>query len=57
MTDIEKIRARLASGELMDGDLSWCKQRINALKTWPDPLTYEQQTELVKLKAYLEAYA
>lgn len=56
VTDVAAIRARLASGELMDGDLSWCRQRVNALMDWPPPISDEQEAELLQLIECLENY-
>ncbi len=58
MTDtITALRQRMAAGEPIEGDLAWCKRRLEVLNDWPDPLSLEQHKESVQLRAWLLEWA
>ena len=54
--NVEKIRQRMRDGRPLDGDLSWCRQRLNALRDWPDDLDYHQEQEALQLQQWLEEW-
>lgn len=56
MTSIESIRRRLRSGIPEPGDISWCRQRLQALKDWPDALDGNQAAEYLELKKWIGEY-
>lgn len=56
MNTIEQIRKRMAAGEPIDGDVSWCKQRLRALKEWPEPLDEAQAVEVDQLVKWLATH-
>ena len=56
MNSIEQIRRRMRDGTPIDGDLSWCKQRLKALRNWPEELTVEQAAEVDTLVRWIEEH-
>ncbi len=58
MTDtITALRQRMAAGEPIEGDLEWCKRRLEVLNDWPDPLSLEQWKEHKLLGQWLLEWA
>ena len=53
MNTVESIRKRMAAGTPEDGDLSWCRQRLQALQNWPDTLDEAQAVELDTLVRWI----
>ena len=53
MNAIASLRKRLAQGEPIEGDLSWCRRRLAVLETWPEPLTLEQHKEAGQLREWI----
>ena len=56
MNSIEQIRRRMRDGTPIDGDLSWCKQRLKALRNWPEELTIEQAAEVDTLVRWVKEH-
>lgn len=54
--DITQLRWRMSNGAPIDGDLDWCKRRLQVLEEWPDDLTREQQAEMVQLRTWIKEY-
>lgn len=54
---IKALHGRMAIGEPIDGDLSWCKRRLEVLEDWPDALNREQIAERGQLLEWLREYA
>lgn len=57
MNSVEQIRKRMAAGEPIDGDLSWCQQRLKALQAWPEKLDECQESEVDTLVRWIERHA
>lgn len=57
MNTVEQIRKRMAAGQPIDGDLSWCRQRLKALQHWPEALDTAQATEVDTLVRWIEEHA
>ncbi len=55
--DIAALRRRMALGEPVEGDVSWCRRRLKALDEWPVELTYAQTQEYEQLQSWLLEYA
>lgn len=56
-TSIEALRKRMAAGEPIEGDLSWCRRRLTILDDWPEPLNRQQIAEVAQLNEWLKEYA
>lgn len=56
MNDIDSIRRRMFDGTPADGDIAWCKQRLKALRNWPDTLSVEQEQELDTLVRWVKEH-
>ena len=56
MNTVEAIRRRMSDGAPDDGDLFWCKQRLAALRGWPDGLSVEQAAEIDTLVEWMQAH-
>ena len=54
---ITAVRKRLSHGEPVEGDLSWCRQRLRALNEWPVPLSIEQMGELRQVQEWIREYS
>ena len=53
---VAAIRRRLQSGIPDLGDIAWCKQRLQALKDWPDALDGNQAAEFLELKKWIREH-
>ena len=54
---VEAIRQRMRNGQPDEGDLAWCKQRLRALREWPEPLNYIEHEEVIQIQTWLQDYA
>ena len=56
-SSVDATRKRMALGEPVDGDLAWCRRRLEVLAEWPDALNREQLAEQKQLMAWTREYA
>lgn len=56
MNSVEQTRKRMAAGAPIDGDLAWCRQRLRALREWPEALDEAQSSEMDTLVRWIEEH-